>query len=59
MIGSIKEPGPEAESVLSLDCIECRPVDLSRQLFKASWLEQNTMLLYSEIIAIANTKHCQ
>ena len=59
MMGSINEPEPEAESVLSLDSIECRSVDLSRQLCKASWHELKTVLRYSEIIAIANTKHCQ
>ena len=34
-------------------------VDPSRQLFKASWHERKTALRYSEIVAIANTKHCQ
>ena len=39
MIGSTKEPEPEAELVLTLDFKECRSVDLSRQLFIASWHE--------------------
>ena len=46
MIGSIKEPQPEAESVLSLDVVECSSVALSRQLFKASWHELKTVLRY-------------
>ena len=54
MIGSIKEPEPETESVLLLDVIECRSVDLSRQMFKASWHELKTVLRHSEIIAIGS-----
>ena len=59
VICSINEPGPAVEPVLSLDFIECRSVDISRQLFKASWQELKTVLRCSEAIAIASTKHCQ
>ena len=55
MIDSLKEPEPEAESVLSLDFIECMSVDISRQLFNSTWHELKTVLRNSEVIAIANT----
>ena len=51
MICSIKEPELENDSVMLLDFIECRSVDLSRQLF-------NSFVARTEDSVTAFEDHC-